>query len=77
LAPDIHRKLQKLVAEGSRDLDHIATLVYYNRDLEKEKKDLEREKRKDKLLFKTLHQLHHLGLDNTLVLVNKIFGELN
>jgi hypothetical protein len=36
------------VAEGSRDLDqlvHIATSVYYNRDLEKEKKDLEREKK--------------------------------
>jgi hypothetical protein len=26
----------------------IATSIYYNRDLEKEKKDLEREKRKDK-----------------------------
>jgi hypothetical protein len=39
------------VAEGSRDLDqlvHIATSVYYNRDLEKERKDLEKEKRKDK-----------------------------
>jgi hypothetical protein len=50
-APDIHKKLQKLVAEGSRDLDqlvHIATSIYYNRDLEKEKKDLEKEKRKDK-----------------------------
>jgi hypothetical protein len=38
------------VTEGSRDLDqlvHIAISVYYNRDLEKEKKDLEREKRKD------------------------------
>jgi uncharacterized membrane protein YccC len=49
-APDICKKLQKLVAEGSRDLDqlvHIAMSVYYNRDLEKEK-DLEREKRKDK-----------------------------
>jgi hypothetical protein len=36
-APDIHRKLQKLVAEGSRDLDqlvYIATSIYYNRDLE-------------------------------------------
>jgi hypothetical protein len=43
-APDIRRKLQ-------RDLDqliHIVTSIYYNRDLEKEKKDLEREKRKDK-----------------------------
>jgi hypothetical protein len=29
-------------------LVHIATSVYYNRDLEKEKKDLEKEKRKDK-----------------------------
>jgi hypothetical protein len=40
-----------LVAEGSRDLDqlvHVATSVLYNRDLEKERKDLEREKRKDK-----------------------------
>jgi hypothetical protein len=49
--PDIHRKLQKLVSEGSRDLDqlvHIATPVYNNWDLEKEKKDLEREKKKDK-----------------------------
>jgi 1,4-dihydroxy-2-naphthoyl-CoA synthase len=39
------------VAEGSRDLDQlvsVATSVYYNRDLEKERKDLEREKRKDK-----------------------------
>jgi hypothetical protein len=25
-------------------------------------------------IFKTPHQLHHLGLDNTLVLVNKMFG---
>jgi hypothetical protein len=36
------------VAEGSRDLDqlvHVATSVYYNRDLEK---NLEKEKRKDK-----------------------------
>jgi hypothetical protein len=43
--------LQKLVAEGSRDLDqlvHVVTSVYYNRDLEKEKKYLEKEKRKDK-----------------------------
>jgi hypothetical protein len=39
------------VAEGSRDLDqlvHVATSVCYNRDLEKEKKDLEKERRKDK-----------------------------
>jgi hypothetical protein len=50
-APDIHKKLQKLVAEGSRDLDqfvHVATSVYYNSDLEKERKDLHKEKRKDK-----------------------------
>jgi hypothetical protein len=50
-APDIRKKLQKLVAEGSRDLDKlvcVATSVYYNGDLEKERKDLEREKRKDK-----------------------------
>jgi hypothetical protein len=43
--------LQKLVSEGSRDLDQlvrVATSVYSNRDLEKERKDLEREKRKDK-----------------------------
>jgi rubrerythrin len=49
--PDSHKKLQKLVAEESRDLDqlvHVAMSVYYNRDLEKEKKDLEKEKRKDK-----------------------------
>jgi hypothetical protein len=49
--PDIRKKLQKLVAEGSRDLDqlvHVAMSVYYNRDLEKEKKDLEKERRKDK-----------------------------
>jgi hypothetical protein len=39
------------VAEGGRDLDqlvHVATSVYYNSGLEKEKKDLEKEKRKDK-----------------------------
>jgi hypothetical protein len=50
-APDSHKKLQKLVAKGSRDLDqlvHVAMSIYYNRDLEKEKKDLEKEKRKDK-----------------------------
>jgi hypothetical protein len=29
-------------------LVHVATSVYFNRDLEKERKDLEREKRKDK-----------------------------
>jgi hypothetical protein len=40
-APGIHKKFQKLVAKGSRDLDqlvHITTSIYYNRDLEKEKK---------------------------------------
>jgi hypothetical protein len=50
-APDIRKKLQKLMAEGSRDLDQlvlVATCVYYNRDLEKDRKDLEREKRKNK-----------------------------
>jgi hypothetical protein len=50
-ATDICKKLQKLVAEGSGDLDqlvHVATSVYYNSDLEKERKDLEKEKRKDK-----------------------------
>jgi hypothetical protein len=39
-APDSHKKLQKLVAEGRRNLDQlvqVATSVYYNRDLEKEK----------------------------------------
>jgi hypothetical protein len=39
------------MAEGSRDLDQlvlVATCVYYNRDLEKDRKDLEREKRKNK-----------------------------
>jgi hypothetical protein len=39
------------VAEGSRDLDQlvrVATSIYYNKDLEKERKDLEKEKRKDK-----------------------------
>jgi hypothetical protein len=39
-APDICRKCQKLVAEGSRNLDQLicaATFVYHNRDLEKEK----------------------------------------
>jgi hypothetical protein len=39
------------VAEGSRDLDQlvcVATSIYYYRELEKEKKNLEREKRKDK-----------------------------
>jgi 1,4-dihydroxy-2-naphthoyl-CoA synthase len=50
-APDIHKKLQKVVADGSRNLDqlvHIATSLYYNRDLEKERKDLQKEKRKNK-----------------------------
>jgi hypothetical protein len=51
-APDIHKKLQKLVADGSiRDMDKlicVATDVYYNRYLEKERMDLEKEKRKDK-----------------------------
>jgi hypothetical protein len=28
-------------------------------------------------ILKTLHQFYHLGLDNTLVLVNKMFGGLN
>jgi hypothetical protein len=49
-APDICKKLQKLVADGSRHLDqlvHVVASVYYNRDLEKERKDLEKEKRKD------------------------------
>jgi hypothetical protein len=39
------------VADRNRDLDqlvHVAMSVYYNRDLEKERKDLEKEKRKDK-----------------------------
>jgi hypothetical protein len=48
------------VAEGSRDLDqlvHVATTVYCNRDLGKEKKELKKEKRKDKqqeILISTL-----------------------
>jgi hypothetical protein len=49
LAPDIRRNLQKLVTEGSRDLDqlvHVATSIYYNRELEKEKKRLEKGKEK-------------------------------
>jgi hypothetical protein len=38
-APDIHKKLQKLVAEGSRDLDQLVRVaMYYNRDLGKKKK---------------------------------------
>jgi hypothetical protein len=39
------------MAIGSRDLDQlvrVATYIYYDRDLEKEKTDLEKEKRKDK-----------------------------
>jgi hypothetical protein len=39
------------VAEGGRDLDQlvlVATSIYYNRDLEEEKKDLKKEKKKDK-----------------------------
>jgi hypothetical protein len=47
-APDIHKKLQKLVAEENRDLDqlvHVAMSAYYNRDLEKERKDLEKEEK--------------------------------
>jgi hypothetical protein len=39
------------VADGSRDLDQlvcVATSIYYNRDLKKEKKDLERKKNKEK-----------------------------
>jgi hypothetical protein len=44
-APDIHRKLQKVVAKGERSLDQLvqlAILVHYNKDLikkrEKDKK---------------------------------------
>jgi hypothetical protein len=50
-APDIRKKLQKLVAEGSRDLDQlvcVTTSIYYNMDLEEEKKNIEKETRKDK-----------------------------
>jgi hypothetical protein len=39
------------VAEGSRDLNQLVcvlTPVYYNRDLEKERKNLQKEKRKNK-----------------------------
>jgi hypothetical protein len=52
LAPDICRSLQKLVADGSRDLNQlvcVTTSICYNRDLEKEKRDQEREMRKNKL----------------------------
>jgi hypothetical protein len=43
-APDIHKKLQKSVAEGKKSLDQLMQLtmsVYYNQDLtkKKEKKD--------------------------------------
>jgi hypothetical protein len=37
-SPDIHKILQKLVAVGSRVIDqlvHVATSIYYNRDIEK------------------------------------------
>jgi hypothetical protein len=46
-ALDSHKKLQKLVAEENRDLDqfvHVATSVYYNRDLEKEKRTWKRKR---------------------------------
>jgi hypothetical protein len=42
LAPDIQRKLQKLMAEGNKTLDHlieIATYVYYNWDLTRKKEN--------------------------------------
>jgi hypothetical protein len=48
--PDICRNLQKLLAEGSQDLDqlvHVAISVHYNRDLKKEKKDQKKEKRQE------------------------------
>jgi hypothetical protein len=40
-APDIHRKLQKLVAEPGKSLDQlvqVATTIFYNRDLEKKRR---------------------------------------
>jgi hypothetical protein len=40
LAPDIHRELQKLLAESNKTLDQlvqIATSVYYNWDLTKKR----------------------------------------
>jgi hypothetical protein len=40
-APDIHRKLPKLAAEGGNSLDQlvqVATTIFYNKDLEKERK---------------------------------------
>jgi hypothetical protein len=43
-APDTHKKFQKLVVEGSYDLDQlvwIATAIFYNREMK-------RKKRKDK-----------------------------
>jgi hypothetical protein len=64
-APDIHEKLQKLVADGSRDLDQlirVATDVYYNRYLEKERMDLEKEKRKDKLQEALIAGLREVSL---------------
>jgi hypothetical protein len=45
-------------------LVHIDTSVYYNKDLEKEKKDMEREKRKDKwqeALIAVLREIPSLG----------------
>jgi hypothetical protein len=40
-APDIHRKLQKSVAEGEKSLDQLkqpAMSVYYNRDITKKER---------------------------------------
>jgi hypothetical protein len=47
-APDIHRKLPKLLTKGSKDLDLsvcTATSVYLNKNLEEKRNDLEKEKK--------------------------------
>jgi hypothetical protein len=44
-APDIHRKLQKSVAEEEKSLDQLmqlAVFVYYNRDLTKRREKYKR-----------------------------------
>jgi hypothetical protein len=49
-APDIHRKLQKSVAEGKKSLDkliHLSMSIYYNQDLTKRR---EKDKRHHDLI---------------------------
>jgi hypothetical protein len=44
-APDIHRKLQKSVAEGEKSLDQLMQLamsVYYNQDITKKREKYKR-----------------------------------